>query len=133
VRSIPVVLALALGGGAAALLAFALIVSVTNRRRELGVLRALGATRRQLTAALAWQAVWLYGVAALIGVPLGIVVGRLAWRRIDTDLGALVSPVVPVARVLLVAAVGLAVALLLAYVPARLALRTRASQSLRTE
>jgi putative ABC transport system permease protein len=133
VRGIPVTLALALGGGAALLLAFTLVVSVTNRRRELSVLRALGATRRQLTGALAWQAAWLYGAAALVGVPAGIVAGRLAWRRIDDGLGALVAPVVPSVRVLVVAAVGLAIALVLAYVPARLALRNRPSQSLRTE
>jgi putative ABC transport system permease protein len=133
VRSIPVALALALGGGAAVLLGFTLVMSVTNRRRDLGVLRAVGATRRQLRSVLVWQAVWLYLAAVLIGIPAGITVGRLAWRRIDDDLGAGVAPVIPAGRLLVVVAVGLALALVLAYLPSRLVLRDRPARSLRSE
>jgi hypothetical protein len=133
VRSIPVALALALGGGAAVLLAFTLIVSGTQRRRDLSVLRAIGATRRQLTSVLAWQAAWLYAAAVVVGVPVGIIIGRLAWGRIDDDLGARVAAVIPLGEITAVAAAGLALALLLAYLPSRLILRQRPARSLRTE
>jgi MacB-like periplasmic core domain/FtsX-like permease family len=133
VKAIPAVLALALGGGAAAMLAFTLVVSVTHRRRDLSVLRALGATSRQIASVVAWQATWLYLAAGLVGVPLGIIIGRAAWRRINDDLGARVTPVVPPGNVLAVVIIGFALALLLALVPAHIALRDRPARSVRTE
>ena len=62
---------------------------------------------RQLRSALAWQAGWLYGVAVLIGVPAGIVAGRVLWRWIADGVGARSAPTLPPADVLIVVAVGL--------------------------
>ncbi|MGH3370906.1 MAG: FtsX-like permease family protein [Nocardioidaceae bacterium] len=133
VRAIPVALALALGATAAILLAAALVLSVRHRRLDIGVLRALGATGRQLTSALTWQALWLYGGAALVGLPLGVIAGRMAWRGIAEGVDALVGPVVPVGDVGLIAVGGLVVVSCLVIVPALLAVRQRPSLALRTE
>jgi putative ABC transport system permease protein len=119
VKEIPQALAYGLGGGAAVLLSFTLVVSATHRRRELGVLRALGATGRQLSGALTWQATWLYAAAAVVGLPLGVVAGRLAWQAVDHGLGATTGPRVPLPQLAVVAAAGLVLSILLAAVPAR--------------
>jgi putative ABC transport system permease protein len=50
-----------------------LTVSITDRRRELGVLKAVGALRRQIR-----RAIWLEaGSIAVIGVALGSVLGAI--------------------------------------------------------
>ncbi|PPK98581.1 putative ABC transport system permease protein [Kineococcus xinjiangensis] len=54
-----------------------LALSVVERRQESGLLRALGLTRRQLRATLAWEAVLVSGVAAVLGVALGTAYGLL--------------------------------------------------------
>lgn len=48
-----------------------LALSVVERRQESGLLRALGLTRGQLRAVLAWEALLVAGVAAVLGVVLG--------------------------------------------------------------
>ena len=48
-----------------------LALSVVERRQESGLLRALGLTRRQLRLVLAWEALLVAGVAAVLGVALG--------------------------------------------------------------
>jgi cell division protein FtsX len=125
VKQIPEALALALGGGAAVLLAFTLVMSATHRRRELGVLRAVGATGRQLTGILTWQAAWLYLAAAVVGIPAGVIVGRLAWQVVDHGLGAATTPQVPLGQVALVAGIGAVLSVLLATLPARTARHVR--------
>jgi hypothetical protein len=43
-----------------------------RRRRDLALLKALGFTRRQISATIAWQATSTVAVGLLIGVPVGI-------------------------------------------------------------
>jgi hypothetical protein len=133
VEGIPVALALGLGTAAALLLTFALLLSVRERRLDLGILRAIGATRRQVASALTWQAVWLYLTAALVAVPFGVIAGRLVWRRIAHDMGVLTAPIVPEGQVALIVLAGFAVAMAIVLVPARSATRQTPSRALRTE
>ncbi len=57
-----------------------LALSVIERRREIGLLRALGLSRRQLRASIRWEAV----VVALLGTVLGIVLGlAFGWVVVD--------------------------------------------------
>jgi ABC-type antimicrobial peptide transport system permease subunit len=75
----PLLLALALAVfGAATLLH--LLVSVARRRVEAGLLKALGFVRRQVAAAVCWQASVVALVGIAIGVPAGIAAGRVLWR-----------------------------------------------------
>ena len=53
-----------------------LVLSISERTRELGMLRAIGTSRRQVRQIVRYEAV----ITALIGGVLGIVVGRRAWR-----------------------------------------------------
>jgi hypothetical protein len=128
-------LALALGIAAAALLSLAatILADVLRRRPELALLKALGMTRRQVRAIVAWQTSITLGIAALAGIPLGIIAGRLAWRAFAGSLG--VAPVTVVPALLAVAS---AAALLIAgnalkSVPGAIAARTAPSIGLRAE
>ena len=133
VRGVPIALAAALGVAAVALVGAALVLSVRQRRGDIGVLRAVGATRRQLASALTWQVLWLYGAAAVVGVPLGVVAGRVMWREVADGVGAILGPSVPAGVIALIAVTGLAVVLALVVVPARSATRLSPATALRTE
>jgi len=118
----------------AATLVHLLVVSVARRRRETGLLKALGFVNGQVGAAVCWQATTVAGVGILVGVPLGVAVGQEVWRAFATNLGVVPVPTVP-AWVIAVLAVGvLLVANLLAIAPALAAARSKsAGQLLRTQ
>jgi hypothetical protein len=122
---------LALSG--AATLVHLLVVSVSRRRREIGLLKALGFVNRQIVASVAWQATALVAVGIVVGVPLGIVIGREVWSAFANNLG--VVPVSVVQPWLLAAIVlgTVGVANLLAVVPALVARRSKPQQLLRAQ
>jgi ABC-type lipoprotein release transport system permease subunit len=128
-------LALAVGLAVAAVLSLALTVLslVRRRRRELALLKAMGMTRGQVRAVIAWQTTLTLLIAVAVGGALGIAGGRLAWHAFAGSLG--VVPVVQVPALVLV--LGLAALVLagnlLASLPAAVAARTRPGVSLRTE
>jgi hypothetical protein len=133
VRSTPILLAVLLAILGAAALTHALILSVRDGRREIAVLKTLGFTRRQVVQMTASHATTLVLLALSIGVPLGIAAGRWSWELFVAPLGLDAPPVVPIAVVLLTAAGVLALANLVATIPARQAARTPAAIVLRTE
>ncbi|MGH9093169.1 MAG: FtsX-like permease family protein, partial [Acidimicrobiales bacterium] len=108
-----------------------LALSVVERRREIGLLRALGLSRRQLRAAVRWEAV----VVALLGTVLGIVLGlAFGWAVVDALRSQGVDRfAVPfgelVAFVVLAAVAGVAAAVL----PARSAARVDVLAAVTTE
>ena len=83
---------------AIATLAHALFSSARRRRRELAILKVLGFRRRQVSAAIAWQATVVAAIAIVVGVPLGIVAGRWGWQAFAQQLGVPDQPVTPLAR-----------------------------------
>jgi ABC-type lipoprotein release transport system permease subunit len=129
----PLLFAGALSVFGAATLLHLLLVSVARRRVEAGLLKALGFVRRQVAAAVCWQATVVALVGIAVGAPLGIATGRVLWRVFATNFG--VVPVAVVEPVLIAAlAVGvLAGANLLAAVPALLAARSQPARLLRAE
>ena len=128
-------LALALGLAAAAVLSLTVTVfaDVRRRRRELALLKTLGMTRRQVRAMVAWQTSVILRVAVLIGVPLGILAGRLSWISFATSLGVVPATATPVPALLLGAVVLLLAGNLLAAAPGILAARTSTATVLRAE
>jgi hypothetical protein len=83
-------------------------------------------------ATVAWQATILGAVGLVVGIPLGILVGRWAWDLVATGLG--VRPVVesPVAWLVLAVGAALVIVNLIALVPGRIAARPRPAVALRT-
>lgn len=128
----PVILAAGLAFGATAALALTLIASVRRRRRDLALLKTLGFTTRQLAVTIAWQASVISVISVIVGVPVGIVVGRQLWIVFARNINAVPQPTVPTS-LLLVAAGALILANLVAAIPARIAARTPAAFVLRTE
>jgi hypothetical protein len=110
-----------------------LVVSVTRRRREAGLLRALGFVRRQLAYSVWWQTVTIAIVGLVIGVPAGIALGRTIWQAFAGSLGVLPDAVVVTWFIVAVAAGTLVVASALAIGPAVIAARSRPSSLLRSE
>lgn len=132
VRGLPYLLAASLGVMAAASVLITLATVARRRRRELAVLRAIGFDRRGIGVLLATASVVFITLAIVVGVPLGVAVGRTAWDLaadgIGTEVGASV-PVLPiaisiVALLLLLAVFGRLVGAVLARRSAVLDLRT---------
>jgi len=126
-------LGLGLTAGAVAALGLTLIASVRRRRRSMAMLRTLGFTGRQLAASLAWQATVAVGIGLLLGVPLGIVVGRLLWDLFASRIYVVPSPTVPALVIAAIALGALVLGNLVAAIPGRMAARTPAALLLRTE
>jgi len=128
----PVVLAAGLAVGAIVALALTLLASVRRQRRDLALLKTLGFTGRQLAATIASQASVIAVIAVVVGVPVGIAVGRQLWILFARNINAVPASTVP-ASLILVAAGALVLANIVAAMPARMAARTPAALVLRTE
>ena len=133
VKNLPLILAGLLALLASATLVHALVTAITRRRRDLAILKTLGFVRRQVKASVAWQATTLAGVAIAIGVPIGIVLGRALWTVLANDIGVVPSPRSGLAPNLLLIPLGIALANVIALIPARSASRTQPAVVLRTE
>ncbi len=129
----PVVLAGGLALGAVVALGLTLTASVRRRRRDLALLRSLGFTQRQLSGAIASQSTVVACVGIVVGIPLGIVIGRQLWSLFARNINAVPDPTVPVLSVLLVALGALVFANVVAAIPERIAARTPTALVLRAE
>ena len=116
----------------AATLTHLLVVSVSRRRREIGLLKVLGFVNRQVASAVVWQATTLALVGVIVGIPLGLVIGPAVWRAFASSLGTVPVSVVPVWLIALVVVGVLVVANLIAVAPALVATRSRPGELLRT-
>jgi len=117
--------------GAATLLHL-LVVSVTRRRREVGLLKVLGFVNGQVASAVAWQATTLALVGIVIGVPLGVVIGKAVWKTFASNLGVVPVSVVPIWLIAVLVAGVLVVANMIAVAPALVATRSKPGELLRT-
>jgi putative ABC transport system permease protein len=101
-----------------------LLLSVGERRREFGLLRATGATRRQLHRMVLLEGLALAVVGTVLGVVLGIGLSRLSLVPL-ASLG-LRTFTIPVVTVAVVAVIAVLVGVLSAMLPARWASRVPA-------
>ena len=106
-------------------------LSIHERTRELGLLRAVGMTRRQTRAAVRWESVLI----ALLGTGLGVLVGIFFGWSIsvtirDAGLATLHRPVVVIAIIVVLAVLGGVIA---AIRPARRAARLDVLHAIATE
>jgi putative ABC transport system permease protein len=100
------------------------LMNLGERRRALAILRALGATRRQVTRLLFSEAVLLSVIGTALGVPIGV---GAAWviTHLMAQLSGAVAPQLHVTAgpFLLAGLLGPGVAMLATYLPARKAAR----------
>ncbi|HEX8582310.1 MAG TPA: ABC transporter permease, partial [Acidimicrobiales bacterium] len=97
-----------------------LALSIFERTRELGLLRAVGMSRRQLRAMIRWESV----VIALVGGVLGVVVGMQIGTTMAGSLGDMITEVrFPWARLALFLVFAVLAGVAAAVLPARRAAR----------
>ncbi|MGA2521513.1 MAG: FtsX-like permease family protein [Acidimicrobiales bacterium] len=129
----PAILGAGLAAGAVAALGLTLMASVRRRRRDLALLKTLGFTQRQLASVVAWQSSVAVVIGAVVGIPLGIVLGRTLWDLFAREISAVPAPSVPVVGVVVIGLGSLVLANLIAAVPGRVAARTSTDVLLRAE
>ena len=133
VEALPSLIIAVFVAAAAAALAHALVTSIRRRKRDLAILKTIGFTRRQVAAAVAWHATTVAAIGLLLGVPLGLAVGRFTWNVFADDLGVVPEVVTPVAVIAAVIPAGILLANLIAVLPGWNAARTRPAIVLRAE
>jgi ABC-type lipoprotein release transport system permease subunit len=118
---------------AIAVIGYGLWTQTRGNRREFAALGAIGFTRRQLGEAAAWQAVPLALITTIVGIPVGVFVGRWGFLQFARSLAVVERVVVPpwvVAALVVSALTASGIGALCAAVVAR---RTRIAAVLRGE
>jgi hypothetical protein len=133
IHTLPEVLAAFLGFIAITALGSVLLSCARRRGHEFAVLRALGMTRGNIRAVLNSQgtAIGLFGL--VIGIPLGLAVGRLGWRAIAERVPLSVIPPFALVAALLLIPATLIAANILALWPGRVTLSRLPGEELRAE
>lgn len=112
-RRLPVYLAGLVGLLALLTLIHFVVATARRRRSALATVQALGGRQGLGRAALAWHADSVALASLLVGVPVGVAVGRLGWVAAADALEVAVDPVIPSLALALLAAAVMAVALVL--------------------
>jgi hypothetical protein len=133
VEHLPRYLAAFLAVLAATAIGFSTASTVRQRRRDLAVLRVLGMTAGHLRTVVAMLVAALTVTGSLVGLFLGVAVGRQVWRLIADAVAVPFAPALPVAALVLVPLATLVLAQVVATGGRRAASRTPAAVVLRTE
>jgi putative ABC transport system permease protein len=107
-----------------------LVLSVFERTRELGMLRAVGMTRRQVRRMVRHESVITALIGAALGLPLGVFLAALMTRALDQFD---VQFVLPTGQLVLLAGIAVVVGVLAAILPARRAARLNVLNALQYE
>jgi putative ABC transport system permease protein len=106
------------------------VLSVFERTRELGMLRAIGMTRRQMRRMVRHESVITALIGAALGLPLGLFLAALVTRAL-ADEGVAFS--VPVPTLALFTIIAIVAGLFAAILPARRAARLNVLKALQYE
>ena len=107
-----------------------LLLSVHERTRELGMLRAVGMTRRQVRRMIRHESVITSLIGAALGLPLGIFLAILMTKALSQFE---VQIAIPYRQLLVFAVVAIVVGILAAILPARRAARLNVLNALQYE
>ena len=111
-----------------------LTVSITDRRRELGVLQAIGGLRNQVRRTLWIEAVSIAAIGLVVGIGVGAVNLHYSLDMLKRDLGGIeLDYVFPASIVLATIPVILAAGFVAALGPAESAVRTKLTEALEYE
>jgi len=108
-------------------------ISVLQRRRELGLLRAVGARRTQVSRSVLVESVTLCASAFLLAIPLGYLNGLVLTNRSRDFVGYDVQVQLPVGGAVVILAMTVGIATLAALAPARRAARLPIVDALRVD
>ena len=104
-----------------------MMVSVTARTREIGIRKALGATRRDILIQFLVEAATLTGIGGLLGIVVGLAAGRGVTMLMNVQADT------PLLQTLIAVAVSVGIGLVFGVVPARRAARLDPIEALRYE
>jgi putative ABC transport system permease protein len=105
-----------------------LVLTVFERTRELGMLRAIGMTRRQVRRMIRHESVITALIGGVLGIVLGVVLGALLIARVD-----FIEFRLPATQIVVFAVLTVVVGILAAIFPARRAARLDPLQALQYE
>jgi ABC-type antimicrobial peptide transport system permease subunit len=105
-----------------------LVLTVFERTREIGMLRAIGMTRRQVRRMVRHESVITALIGAAIGIALGIVLASLLIARVDFIVLS-----VPVGQLIIFGIAAIVVGIIAAIFPARRAARLNVLEALQYE
>jgi putative ABC transport system permease protein len=96
------------------------LMNVTERRRQLALLRTIGATRRQVTGLVIGESLTMGALGTLLGILAGLAGARLLTRALDQILmTSLPSMHITPTPFVVAVAMGLGISLVGAWIPAR--------------
>jgi len=104
-----------------------MMVSVTDRTREIGVRKALGATRGDIMLQFLIEAATLTGIGGIIGIVLGLAMGGIVTRFMNVDAAP------PAALTAIAVTVSIGIGIVFGLLPARRASRLDPVEALRYE
>ena len=107
-----------------------LVLSIYERTREIGMLRAIGTTRRQLRRMIRWESV----LTAIIGGVLGVLIGILfGWITAQGLAAEGIVFVLPIPTLLIFLALSIVAGVVAAILPARRAAKLDVLEALQYE
>jgi putative ABC transport system permease protein len=104
-----------------------MMVSVTNRTREIGVRKALGATHRAILLQFLVESATLTGIGGALGIVVGLGLGRIVTTLMNIDAG------VPILLTMVAVTVSVGIGVVFGILPARRAARLDPIEALRYE
>jgi putative ABC transport system permease protein len=131
--SLPMLLGVFLAAVGLFALANALVITVRRRGGDFAVLRTLGFTDGQLRGSVVGMALTTATIGLVVGLPLGLAVGRLTWWVAATDAGVSPTFEIPVAALVVSVVSVLVSAVGLSLVSGRRVARVRPSALLQSE
>ena len=104
-----------------------MMVSVTSRTREIGIRKALGATRREILFQFLVEAATLTGFGGILGILIGLTFGRVATLAMNIDAS------VPIGLTVIAVMVSVTIGIVFGMLPAQRAAKLDPIDALRYE